>query len=57
MLLKIQIIGKKVLNKSCLELNSLQKSQVAHMSISPQSGDMGLERLICFKIYCTEIEQ
>ncbi len=27
---------KKVLNKSCLELNSLQKSQLAHMSISSQ---------------------
>ncbi len=37
---------KKVLNKSCLELNFLQKSQLAHMSISPQSGDRGLERLM-----------
>ncbi len=55
MLLKIQIIRKKVLNKSCLESNSLQKSQLARMSISPQSGDRGLETLICLKIYCTEI--
>ncbi len=37
---------KKVLSKSCLELNSLQRSQLAHKSISPQSGDRGLKRLI-----------
>ncbi len=47
---------KKVLNKSCFELNSLQKNQLAHMSIPPvQSGNRRLERLICLKIYCTEI--
>ncbi len=37
---------KEVLNKSCLELNSLQRSQLAHMSISSQSGNRGLERLM-----------
>ncbi len=51
MLPKIQIIWKKVSSKSCLELNSLQKSQLARMYISPQSGDKGLERLIWLKYY------
>ncbi len=32
---------KNVLKESCLELNSLQKSLSAHLSISPQSGDRG----------------
>ncbi len=31
--------------KSCLELNFLQKSSRAHISISPKSGARGVERL------------
>ncbi len=37
---------KKASNKSCSELNFLQKSPQEYMSISPQSGAWGLERLI-----------
>ncbi len=35
---KIILITKNTLNKSCSELNFLQKSWWAHMSISPRSG-------------------
>ncbi len=35
MLQKISIIWKKTSSKSCLEINSLQKSQWVHMSIPP----------------------
>ncbi len=38
MLLKILIISKNALNSNCSELKFLQKSQWAHMSISPLSG-------------------
>ncbi len=51
MLRKIPIIWKKALSKSCLELNSLQKSRGAHISISLQSGARGLLRLIGLKYY------
>ncbi len=36
-------------NKSCWELNFIQKSQWAHISISLMSGARGLQKLICFK--------
>ncbi len=42
---------EKPLSKSCLELNSLQKSQWAQMPTSLQSGTRGLQRLICFRYY------
>ncbi len=51
---KIPLIWKKVSSKSCIELNSLQKSQDAHMSSSPQ--ERGLQRLMCFKNYNVEWE-
>ncbi len=38
---KIPIISKNVLNKNCLELNFLQKTQRLHMSISLRSGGRG----------------
>ncbi len=38
-------------NKNCLELNFLQKTQYAHMSISPRRGDKGLQKLICLKYF------
>ncbi len=41
MLLKIPIILKNVLNKSCCELNFLQEPQWTHISISPGSGAKG----------------
>ncbi len=37
--------------KSCSELNFLQKSQLAHISIFPGSGARGLQRLMCLKYY------
>ncbi len=47
---KIRIPSKKASNKSCLELNFVQKSPRAHMSIPPPpSGAMELERLIWLK--------
>ncbi len=49
-LLKIRI-SKKASNKSCLELNFVQKSSWAHISISPRSGDRGLQRSVCLKSY------
>ncbi len=42
-----EYIVLKLLNKSCSELNFVQKSQWAHMSINPRSGARGLKRLIC----------
>ncbi len=51
-LLKIRITSKKASNKSCSELNLIQKSPRVHMSIySPWSKDRGLERLACSKYY------
>ncbi len=41
---EIRILLKKASNKSCSELNFIQKSPRAHMSISPQSGARGLKR-------------
>ncbi len=51
MLPKIRIISKKALNKSCSELNFVQRSPRAHMSISPMGGAMGLQRSVCLKCY------
>ncbi len=51
MLPKISIILKKVSSKSCSKLNFVQKSPRAHMSIPPQSGARGLERLIWLLYY------
>ncbi len=45
---KIRIPSRKASNKSCSELNFEQKSQRAHMSISPQSEVRGREKLINF---------
>ncbi len=49
MLRKVRITYKKASNKSCSELNFVQKSAQAHMSFSPWSGARGLERLIWLK--------
>ncbi len=49
MLPKIHVTSEKASNKSCSELNFVPKSLRAHMSISPQSGARGLERLILLK--------
>ncbi len=49
MLRKIPILREKDSSKSCLELNSLQKSNRAHTSISSRSRARGLERLSCSK--------
>ncbi len=51
MLRKIPITWKKASSKSCLQLNSLQKYQGAHMSTSTQSGVRELRRLMCLKYY------
>ncbi len=51
MLQKILIIWKKASSQSCLELNSPQKSEWAHMSTSPRSEASGLGRLIWLKYY------
>ncbi len=48
---KVRISRKKASNKSCLELNFIQKNTRAHMYISPGSGARGLERLAHSK-YC-----
>ncbi len=48
---KLPIISKNCSNKSIWALHFKQKSQWAHMSISPTSGATGLERLVCFKDY------
>ncbi len=46
---KNTVISKTASNKSYWELNFLQKTQWAHVSISPRSGARGLQRLSCFK--------
>ncbi len=51
MLLKILVIFKKVSNKSCSELNFVQKSSRVHMCISLQSGARGPKRLLWLKYY------
>ncbi len=48
---QILTICKKVSNKSFWDLNYLQKTQWAHMSIFPWSGAMGLQRFPCSKYY------
>ncbi len=48
---KIPIILKNNSNKYRSELNFLQKSQWAHMSISPRSEARRLERLPYLKYY------
>ncbi len=48
---KIRIISKKASNKSCSELNFIQKSLQAHTSISPQGGARELERLMWLEYY------
>ncbi len=49
---KITNYNKKCFkNKSCPELNFLQKSQWAHMFNSPRTGARGLERSPCLKYY------
>ncbi len=40
--------------KSGRELNSIQKSKWAHMSISLQSGARRFQRLICFKYFIVQ---
>ncbi len=45
---KICIVSKNASNKSCWALNSVQKRQRAHMSISIKSGARGLQRLPSF---------
>ncbi len=50
-LLKLPIISKNWSNKSCWELNFVQKSQWAHMSVSSRSWTKGLERLPSLKYY------
>ncbi len=42
---KITHYMKKASNKSCSELNFIQKSPGLHMSISPTSGAIGLQRV------------
>ncbi len=51
MLLKIRVSPKKASNKSYSELNFVQKSLRAHVSISLQSGARGLKGLIWLKYY------
>ncbi len=46
MLPKLQIISKNCSNKSCSELNFIQKGQWTYVHV-------GLERLICFEYYIT----
>ncbi len=48
---KIRITSKKASNKSCLNLNFIQKSLQTHMSIYLGSGARGLERLASSKYY------
>ncbi len=57
MLQKIPISWKKGSSKSFLELNSLQKSHWAHMSISLRNGARRLERLIWLKYYYVQKQQ
>ncbi len=51
MLRKLPIISKNCSNKSCWELNFIQNSQWAHMSICPKSRTSGIERLVSLKYY------
>ncbi len=47
-----RMISKKAKNKSCLELNFVQKSPRAHLSTPPPRSEVrGLERLIWLKYY------
>ncbi len=48
---KVRIISKNASNKSCLELNFVQKTLQVHMFISHRSGARSLQRLICLKYY------
>ncbi len=48
---KIYITSKIASNKSCLELNFVQKSLREHMSIFLMSGVRGLQRSVCLKSY------
>ncbi len=57
MLSKIRIICKNDSNKSFWALKSIQKSQWAHMSISPRSGGRGLRRLPSLKYYNVQKQQ
>ncbi len=56
-LLKICIIWENTNNKSCWALNSLQKSQWAHMSMSPRSGAKRFQRLHHWKIILYKYEK
>ncbi len=47
---KIHIASKKGSNKCCSELNFVQRSPRAHMSISPQSGAKGLQRYLYYNV-------
>ncbi len=47
---KIGIIRENVSNKSCWALNSKEKSPLAHVSISPQSGARWLEKIDLIEI-------
>ncbi len=51
MLPKICITCKKTSSKSCSELNFVQRSPPAHMSISPTSGARGSKDQVCLKSY------
>ncbi len=49
---------KSCSNKSCFELNFVQKSPWAHMSIFPTSGAWGAPNIYTFEILkCTEMEK
>ncbi len=48
---KIRIASKNVSNKSCSELNFVQKSPRVHIFISPWNGATVLERLASSKYY------
>ncbi len=56
---KIRNTWKKAWNESCSELNFVQESQRAHMSVfpPPQNGARGLQRLIWLKNYCLQKQQ
>ncbi len=51
MLPKIRIISKNASSKSCRALNSVQKSHLAHMSLSPKSGGRGSKYCYHLKYY------
>ncbi len=48
---KLPILSKNASNKSCSQLNFLQISQWAHISITIKSGASGLQKLIGLKYY------